>query len=90
MLELHAVLVGDDAADDDGHVVGAAGVEQLDDARDELCSALSATADSLIRLGGAKAQEHELALSRLPLHQKRQQRILRKLERLLRERTEVG
>ena len=56
--------------------------DEINDARDELQSALSETADSLAQLSGTKAQERQNALSRLPLHQKRQQRILRKLDRL--------
>jgi hypothetical protein len=59
--------------------------DEIDDARDELQSALSETAESLARLSGAREQERQNALSRLPLHQKRQQRILVKLHRLMGE-----
>jgi hypothetical protein len=59
--------------------------DEIDDARDELQSALSETAESLARLSSAGAQERQKALSRLPLHQKRQQRILMKLHRLMGE-----
>lgn len=59
--------------------------DKINDARDELESALSETADSLTLLSNsrARAQERQKALSKLPQYRVRHQRILRKLDRLI-------
>jgi hypothetical protein len=61
--------------------------EEIDDARNEFETVLSDTADSLILLSDytAGSPEHQRTLSRLRLHRMRHQRMLRKLEGLVRE-----
>jgi hypothetical protein len=59
--------------------------DNINDARDELESALSETADSLTLLSNSRAgaQERRRALSKLPQYRIRHQRILSKLDRLI-------
>jgi hypothetical protein len=59
--------------------------DEINDARDELESALSETADSLTLLSSSRAgaQERRKAQSKLPQYRMRHQRILRKLDRLI-------
>jgi hypothetical protein len=59
--------------------------DEINDARDELRSALSETADSLARLSRPEAQERRKALAKLQVRRMRQHRILRKLDRLIGE-----
>lgn len=61
--------------------------DEINDAGDELQSALSETADSLTLLSNyrAGASERRKALSKLQLHRMRHQRILRKLDGLIGE-----
>jgi hypothetical protein len=59
--------------------------DEINDARDELESALSETAESLTLLSSSRAgaQERRKAQSKLPQYRMRHQRILRKLDRLI-------